>query len=261
MRPPLDVFPPSHAPAVGLITTCELRNLALRHVLEGAGFSAREITVERLTSGAVKVDAALIDLEGLSDSAIEQIAKNASLRACAIVLIPESRVSSAGRIARALRPNALLVWPIGPAQLIASVACALESTRVAPAETQPIPTLGRVGLADDVLARVLEALAAGGVIDRNVVAAVSSASHRNERLSLLTAREQEVVLEFVAERSVATVARRMHLSEHTVRNHLKRAYAKLGVHSRDELVRLVSGQRDGRSEFSDLPPYDHGVIA
>jgi len=34
----------------------------------------------------------------------------------------------------------------------------------------------------------------------------------------------------------------LHISPNTVRNHLKKAYQKLGVHSQEELLDLVTGR-------------------
>lgn len=50
----------------------------------------------------------------------------------------------------------------------------------------------------------------------------------------LSLRETEVVQRVVAGRSVRDIAGELHLSPHTVRNHLKAAYRKLGVHSQAE---------------------------
>lgn len=50
----------------------------------------------------------------------------------------------------------------------------------------------------------------------------------------LSRRETEVVQRVAGGRAVADIARELHLSPHTVRNHLKSAYRKLGVHSQAE---------------------------
>ncbi|MDQ7844456.1 MAG: response regulator transcription factor [Armatimonadota bacterium] len=52
----------------------------------------------------------------------------------------------------------------------------------------------------------------------------------------LSRREIEVVQQVVAGHSVRDIARELHLSAHTVRNHLKSAYRKLGVHSQAEVA-------------------------
>ena len=55
----------------------------------------------------------------------------------------------------------------------------------------------------------------------------------------LSAREVEIVREFSAGRSARYIADYFVLSEHTVKTHLRRAYSKLGIHSRQELLDLI----------------------
>lgn len=50
----------------------------------------------------------------------------------------------------------------------------------------------------------------------------------------LSRRETEVIQRVTGGRTVAEIAGELHLSPHTVRNHLKAAYRKLGVHSQAE---------------------------
>ena len=40
--------------------------------------------------------------------------------------------------------------------------------------------------------------------------------------------------------SKASIADSLHLSENTVRNHVKRIYGKVGVHTRDELLAMLN---------------------
>lgn len=55
----------------------------------------------------------------------------------------------------------------------------------------------------------------------------------------LSAREFQVIGEFSSGRSARYIADYLMLSEHTVKTHLRRAYAKLNIHSRQELLDLV----------------------
>lgn len=59
-----------------------------------------------------------------------------------------------------------------------------------------------------------------------------------EKLSLLSARERQVLQALLANKRVPMIARSLFISEHTVRNHLKLVYRKLGVHSQTELLEL-----------------------
>jgi DNA-binding NarL/FixJ family response regulator len=57
-----------------------------------------------------------------------------------------------------------------------------------------------------------------------------------EELGILSAREREVLHSLLAGQRVPTIARGLYLSPHTVRNHLKSIFRKLGVHSQTELL-------------------------
>ena len=48
-----------------------------------------------------------------------------------------------------------------------------------------------------------------------------------------------MVAEFSTGRSARYIADALMLSEHTIKSHLRRAYAKMDVHSRQELLSLV----------------------
>ncbi len=55
-------------------------------------------------------------------------------------------------------------------------------------------------------------------------------------LESLSPREREVLVPLVNGERVPSIARRLHISPHTVRNHLKAIYRKLGVGSQAELI-------------------------
>ncbi|WP_162610851.1 response regulator transcription factor [Gordonibacter sp. An230] len=65
----------------------------------------------------------------------------------------------------------------------------------------------------------------------------------------LTEREVEVVSLFARGYSVKKVASLLFVSASTVQSHMKSAYRKLGVHSRDELIERLSGDGLGRAGF------------
>jgi PAS domain S-box-containing protein len=63
-------------------------------------------------------------------------------------------------------------------------------------------------------------------------------------LSRLSPRERQVAELLLEGESPSSMAARLNVSEHTVRNHLKGIYRRLGVHSKDELLlRLFRKQR------------------
>ena len=59
----------------------------------------------------------------------------------------------------------------------------------------------------------------------------------------LSDREAQIVREFAAGRSARYLAEWYMLSEHTVKTHLRRAYTKIGVHSRQELIDAIEEMR------------------
>jgi DNA-binding NarL/FixJ family response regulator len=66
--------------------------------------------------------------------------------------------------------------------------------------------------------------------------------HVASELAGLSDREREIVLALLQGHRVPGIARALHISPHTVRNHLKSVFRKLGVHSQAALVqKLRSG--------------------
>jgi len=57
----------------------------------------------------------------------------------------------------------------------------------------------------------------------------------------LTARETEILNYLLDGVRVSTIAQRLYLSQHTVRNHLRAIFKKVGVTSQAELIRLARG--------------------
>lgn len=55
----------------------------------------------------------------------------------------------------------------------------------------------------------------------------------------LSAKESDVLRDYATGRTARYIADWYMISEHTVKTHLRRAYAKLGVHSRQELLDRV----------------------
>ena len=72
-------------------------------------------------------------------------------------------------------------------------------------------------------------------------------------MNLLSVREQEVVRYLCDGLSNRDIARTLGLSEHTVKNHLLRIYAKLGVDSRVEVMFSLLGRAPDTDSLSDFP--------
>ena len=60
-------------------------------------------------------------------------------------------------------------------------------------------------------------------------------------LESLSDREREVLAHLVIGERVPAIAEVLHISPHTVRNHLKSVYRQLGVGSQSELIKFVKG--------------------
>lgn len=61
-----------------------------------------------------------------------------------------------------------------------------------------------------------------------------------ERLAVLTNRERQVIEQLARGEARSTIAHRLYISPATVRTHIQRAMAKLGVHSQNELMALLA---------------------
>jgi two-component system, probable response regulator PhcQ len=78
-------------------------------------------------------------------------------------------------------------------------------------------------------------LTGGQAGERETLPLLSIGDFTPAELKLLSARERDVFDLLVAGLRVAQIARRLFISPHTVRNHLKAIFEKLGVHSQIEL--------------------------
>jgi len=67
---------------------------------------------------------------------------------------------------------------------------------------------------------------------------------RTRKLSRLSGREREVMLLTVEGLSNKEIARRLNMSESTVKVHLRSIYRKLAVNNRTKLAVLVAQRRD-----------------
>jgi PAS domain S-box-containing protein len=63
----------------------------------------------------------------------------------------------------------------------------------------------------------------------------------------LTDREREVLVHLAAGQRVPAIAAELHISQHTVRNHLKSIYRQLGVGNQSELIERVRSLDDPKS--------------
>jgi DNA-binding CsgD family transcriptional regulator len=113
-------------------------------------------------------------------------------------------------------PSAALLWIFSPA----------------PGEVRVIQDPRRREL-EDAMRRISDELGRIGMHSGS--APVEPTLHHPD-LDLLSRRERDVVTHLLQGHRVVSIAELLDVSEHTVRNHLKSIFRKLGVHSQAELV-------------------------
>ncbi|PNV64334.1 LuxR family transcriptional regulator, partial [Rubneribacter badeniensis] len=78
--------------------------------------------------------------------------------------------------------------------------------------------------------------------DRRPKDSVRSRCERLARIHGLSDREFDVLELLAKGHTRVSVAKRLYVSENTVRVHVKNIYAKLGIHSKQQLIDLVDRQ-------------------
>jgi PAS domain S-box-containing protein len=97
---------------------------------------------------------------------------------------------------------------------------------------------GRRQALEESMRRIASELSSLGVIVSTANEPIPGMATTPE-LERLSRRERDVVDELLRGHRVVSIAARLEVSEHTVRNHLKSIFRKLEVHSQAELVRLI----------------------
>jgi len=147
--------------------------------------------------------------------------------------IPILLVTAAPRIATAVQAMRLgvadyLIKPVDPHALLEVVQRALDRAYRHRRAIQALHTLCDV------------------LMEQPPAKTSSAASQRDaEDLAELSTRERQVALTFVDTPSVAGVAEALGISVHTVRNHFRSIYRKLGIRSQAELIARVRGAGGG----------------
>jgi DNA-binding CsgD family transcriptional regulator len=190
--------------------------------------------------------------DGLRAAEVHEVVGAALMRAVATrAAVPEARqdpvvvvLDDGDRIESRSGPVEALICDLGgwdAGQLPSSMLAAASAARTAggPVSSQ-IPTLG----GDWVTARAVPVTTLSGV--RSVVLTVDPpqpAALGRLRLAArgLTAREKEIVQQVLLGASTKEMALELHLSAHTVQDHLKAVFAKLGISSRRELIAQFVG--------------------
>jgi len=92
---------------------------------------------------------------------------------------------------------------------------------------------------EEALSRIGEELGKAGIVAEH---SMPNAALERPELARLSPRERDVLEHLLDGHRVSTISQRLEVSEHTVRNHLKSMFRKLGVHSQPELIDFA---RDG----------------
>jgi DNA-binding NarL/FixJ family response regulator len=129
------------------------------------------------------------------------------------------------RLAHA-RPAGVLIKPFTREQLVGSVHVARSG---AASRTQATSRAA--------VERISQVLVELGFIDPGAVRARET--RETPELRQLSVREWEVLRQLLSHQRVPSIAKRLHISPATVRNHLKSIYTKLGVHSQQELLQKL----------------------
>jgi DNA-binding NarL/FixJ family response regulator len=135
---------------------------------------------------------------------------------------------------------------------IEAVRCAVVDYLVKPFDFDQLVRAVRQALKARSAARMLESLRSvlgdGGTVAQ--IARRAATPGNGHASDALTPREREIVSALATGQRVGSIAERLGVSEHTVRNHLKAVYRKLDVHSQ---VELLSRFRTANPRFDDFP--------
>ncbi len=106
------------------------------------------------------------------------------------------------------------------------------------------------GMAPGQIVRALEVASEGEIVAPRQLLEYMIATEEFADLDILSARQREI-LDLVSEGLTnAQIAKRLFLTESTVKQHLRSAYKVLGVSNRTEAVRLIRND----SEATVIPP-------
>ncbi len=142
------------------------------------------------------------------------------------------------------RPYGFVGKPFDEAQLRVAVELALHNAadsrrRQGESERQASSLEARAASLEERLRRVARALAESPAGDSAEGASIPDGVR--VIVDSFSRREREILRLLLSNRRVPAIARQLSVSVFTVRNHLRSIFRKAGVHSQEELIRLMEG--------------------
>lgn len=201
----------------------------IRATAAGAGYDVRAVVgavddAERALDEHCP-DAVIVDI-GLERGSGLSLGASLSRRNVPFLYLTGRSDAKTTRAAADTNPVGYVVKPFSQQQLLAAMIVGFEGGAADRAR--------RLGAAVQRIAAEVVELGLASPSSRTEVRPVPG-------LTDLSRREWEVLRELLAHNRVPAIARKLFISQATVRNHLKAIFAKLGVHSQQELLqRLVS---------------------
>lgn len=221
----------------------------MQRCLEDAGYrvtgtaSSREDALQQVE--AAEPDLVLIDIVLGREDGIELAAELQERNVPFVYVTAHTDPETLAR-AKQTGPLGYVVKPFDDRQLRSTIELALHASeqRRKESETGELPHVARARVAalEHGMQRIADLVKELGLVTPE------SGHHRPEVeaiLAQLSSRERQIVELLLASRRVPGIAATLGISPHTVRNHLKAVFRKLGVHSQEELLELLrhaSGQ-------------------
>ncbi len=189
----------------------------------------------RAQARARRAELALIDLPGQLDVALDLIARLRGDAVSSVLIAADGR--SPGASDRHTGPAGMLMRPFTSAHL----ECVLYVVRQLACVDALADTAARVSVPPE-LEEQLRVLASSLRLNTVMCGAGGGAHCVYPGLDLLSPREAEIARWLLQGQRVPAISRRLTISPHTVRNHIKAMFRKFGVHSQAELVDRLMGQ-------------------
>ena len=210
----------------------------IQSYLEAAGFHVPRpsLTVSDALASATSTapDCVVMDLALADESgAVHELTAALTARRVPIVYVVSNVDRATVERAADHAAAGCVVRPIAERQLVTTVLFATTAARRSPTLTD-VPQR----MTSDEKLRLIAAVASDVPVDDDHRAAPrhhAGAARPPERLDPLTARERQIVDLLANGARVVTIAQRLQISSHTVRNHLKSVFKKLNLSGQHEL--------------------------